>query len=554
MNISAATWKWLLIGSGLAMLLMMLAYPFGYDQAAFMVGGEMTVKHGAIPYRDFLDTKPPIIFFIYGISSLLFGHHEWSIRAFDILFHIGSLFYFFKLLKRATGDEKLALTSAFFYALFYVTSGYWMTAQAETFALLPSLVAFDLTDRVVTGFGDRESGVGENLRSNFVLGIFAGLASAVLFLLKFTLLTVPLGIIIYLLLESKEKKHFPWKYLLGIAAGFLILVGGYFLFLYEMNSLTRFMESLAWLKSYADVDPLFSMHTIIERYFKQFPMLAIYPFGLSGILLAAVGALWYFKDHLKPVSSEERKKDSSLLHLFVQFSLAMLAVLYERKFFPYHFARSYWAFVPFVALGLRELRNLWKDYSLSWIRLKIQNKILRCTLLGLVIAALICFSIAPRIISQPLHFGYLRLSGQDVTQDVQDKTPQYFYKEEQQIADRLKPAMKEGDKVFVWGNSVGIYYFLESYPTTICLTNTPLITTWTPESWKTTMLNQLREKPPRFFIAESGDDREYISGSKTDSWRHLLGWSDLKDFVGRNYVIKEELGHFRIFERKLSEP
>src|SRR3979409_2609510 len=135
MHISYSTWKWVLIGCGLALMLMMLAYPFGYDQAAFMVGGEMTVKHGAIPYRDFIDTKPPVIFFIYGISSLIFGHHEWSIRAFDILFQIGSLFYFFRLLKRMTGDEKLALASVFLYALFYVTGGYWMTAQAETFAL-----------------------------------------------------------------------------------------------------------------------------------------------------------------------------------------------------------------------------------------------------------------------------------------------------------------------------------------------------------------------------------------------------------------------------------
>jgi hypothetical protein len=550
MNISATTWKWLLIGSGLALLLMMLAYPFGYDQAAFMVGGEMTVKHGAIPYRDFIDTKPPVIFFIYGISSLIFGHHEWSIRAFDILFQIGSLFYFFKLLKRTTGDEKLALASVFLYVLFYVTGGYWMTAQAETFALLPSLVAFDLTDKIVTGFGDLRSGIGGRLRSSFVLGIFTGLACAILFLLKFTLLTVPIGIILYLLLESKEEKRFPWKYILGIAMGFLILAGGYFLYLYETNSLTRFMESLAWVKSYADVDPLFSMHTIIERYFKQFPMLAIYPFGLSGILVAVIGVVWYFRDHLRPVALEEKKKDSSLLHLFLQLSLAVLAVLYERKFFPYHFARSYWAFVPFVALGLRSLRNLWKDYSLGWMRLKKKDRILRYALGYIGIAALFFFSTAPRIISQPLHFVSMRLAGADVAEDVQDQMPQYFYKEEQQVADHLHPMLKADDKVFVWGNSVGIYYFLDSYPTTICLTNTPLISSWTPESWKYTMLAQLREMPPRFFIAESGDERDYISGSKIDSWQHLLDWSELRDFVEKNYTMKEELGHFRIFERK----
>jgi len=313
------------------------------------------------------------------------------------------------------------------------------------------------------------------------------------------------------------------------------------------------MESLTWVKRYADADPLFSMHTIIERYFKQFPMLLVNPFGLSGILLAAIGALWYFKDHLRPIPLEERKKDSSLTHLFLQFLLAMLAVLYERKFFPYHFARSYWAFVPFVALGLRELRNLWKAYSLEWMRLKLGEKMLRYALVCSGIAGLLFFSTAPRIISQPLHFLYLHVSGGDVAQDIQDQMPQYYYKEEKQVADHLQAMMKEGDNVFVWGNSIGIYYFLSSYPTTICLTNTPLITSWTPESWKNTMITQLREKPPRFFIAESGDDREYISGSKTDSWQHLLGWPELKNLLEHNYTMKEELGHFRIFERKSPE-
>ncbi|MDP4221526.1 MAG: glycosyltransferase family 39 protein [Bacteroidota bacterium] len=543
MHISSATWKWLLIGTGLALLLMMLAYPMGYDQAVFMVGGEMTLKHGAIPYRDFIDTKPPIIFLIYGISSLIFGHQEWSIRAFDILFQIGSLCYFYKLLKRTTGDEKLALGSAFLYVLFYVTSGYWMTAQAETFALLPSLLVFDLTDRVTNRTALHKT-------SDIVPGIYAGLAYTFLFLLKFTLLTIPLGVFIYLLLSSKEGRKFPWKYVGGTILGFLAATGAYLLYLIGTDALPRFLESLAWLKQYGDVDPLFSMNTIIERYFKLFPMLAIYPYGLSGILLAAIGILWYFKDRLRPVAEEEGNKDTALVHLFIQLSLGLLAVLYERKFFPYHFARTYWAFVPFVVLGLRELQKIWKDYSLSWMRLKRSAKILRCVAYGFVIFFLIFFSTAPRIISQPLHFLVLGLTGADRASDVQEKKPQYFYKEEQDIAEHFRPILKPDDEVFVWGNSIGIYFFLGRRPRTLCLTNTPFITSWTPQAWKSTLIAQLRARPPKYFIVESGDEREYISGSAADSWQHLLAWVDLREFLQSNYKQDTEIGHFRIFQHK----
>ncbi len=538
MHISTTTWKWLLIGAGLALLLMMLAYPFGYDQAAFMVGGEMTVKHGAIPYRDFLDTKPPIIFLIYGFSSIIFGHHEWSIRAFDVLFHIVTLFYFFKILKRTLADENLALFTVFLYALIYSAGGYWMTAQAESFALLPSLIVFDCTERAL------------NNKRLLALGIYAGLASAILFLLKFTFLTVPIGACLYILFQSKNVKRIPWKYLLGMIIGFTILTGGYLEYLIATHTFTRFIESLEWLKGYAAIDPLFSSHTIGELYFKQFPLRLVGAFSLSGIVLAAIGMMKFFQDRSKRSDTSDTNEHSPLLHLFFQLMLGLIAVLYERKFFPYHFSRTYWAFVPFIAVCLSGMKTMLSNYSVRWRMISVSSRLLRCLAVFLLCATLVFYSTAARIISQPAHWMYMRLSGGDVAADVQSKMEQYYYKEEQQLANHLRPVMKADDKIFVWGNSIGIYYFLEKYPTTIVLTNTPLITEWTPQSWKDTLIHQLNTNPPRFFIAESGDDREYITGTKLDSWQNLNQWDSLRDFVKVQYDLKDSLGHFRIFEHK----
>jgi hypothetical protein len=183
--------------------------------------------------------------------------------------------------------------------------------------------------------------------------------------------------------------------------------------------------------------------------------------------------------------------------------------------------------------------------------MKTGERLLRYLLGGIIAAVILFFSIAPRIVSQPLHFVLMRISGADLAQDVETQMPQYYYKEEQKVADYLRPLMNSEDKLFVWGNSVGIYYFLEKYPTTIVLTNTPIITSWTPITWKKTMIDQLNSAPPRFFIAESGDEREYISASKSDSWQNLLKWDALREFVETNYDLKENIGHFRIFERKM---
>jgi hypothetical protein len=109
--------KIFLIASGAMLLVMMLFYPFGYDQAAFSVGGDMVLKNGAVPFRDFLDTKPPFIFYIYSVALFIFGHHDWSIRAFDILFHFAALFYFYKVLVNVLKNEDHALLSCFIYVI-----------------------------------------------------------------------------------------------------------------------------------------------------------------------------------------------------------------------------------------------------------------------------------------------------------------------------------------------------------------------------------------------------------------------------------------------------
>ena len=540
MQISTHTWKWLLIGTGLALLAMMIAYPFGYDQMVFMLGGEMTVKHGAIPYRDFLDTKPPVIFFIYGIASTVFGHHEWSIRAFDALFQIAVLFYFFRTLRRLLKNENAALLTVFLYALIYAASGFWMTAQAEGFALLPSIILFDCTERSL-----------QNDAKTLRLGVYAGLASAMLFLLKFTFIVVPFGAVLYLLVQTTLRRRLLWIYILGLATAFTAILGSYALYLAATQTFTRFLESLAWLKGYAAIDPLFSVHTIAERFYISFPVLLVSSLSLSGVVLASFGIIKYFQNHSADGPSGDVTKSTLYLHFFIQFMLGLLAVLYERKFFHYQFTRIYWAFIPFVALGLQSLRVMFKGYVSKWKTMDRGSRILRYSGVAALCCVLLFFSTAVRIFSHPLHWTYLRMTNGDVGADVESKFEQYFYKEEQQLADHLRPLLSPRENIFVWGNSMGIYYFLDKYPTTIVLTSTPLITAWTPQSWKDTTIAQLKSNPPRFFIVEFGDEREYISGTKSDSWQNLQRWDALRSFVESQYGLKETIGHFRIFERRI---
>ncbi len=509
----------------------MLAYPFGYDQAAFMVAGEMGIKHGAVTYRDFLDTKPPLIFVIYGLASVIFGHHEWSIRAFDILYHIASMVVLYKVFKRVLADDTVAFASVILYVFFYVTSGYWMTAQAETFALLPALLLFSATESAVRG------------KSPLKNGLIAGVCGAVLFLLKFTLLMVPAASLLYVVLAPQtEERASKSKYILGLALGLIASIGLYLVYLLSTGAYDRFMESLRWLQNYSAINPLLSYDTIIERFFKIFPIGLLVSFGLTSLLICAIG--------IYSCRSKLQHASRAYIHLGLQLGLALVALMYERKFFPYHYSRAYWAFVPFMAVGLLKVLRRLREQIRDTESKSISQKIIGNSVLVSAVVAALFFSPVPRIISQPLHWVYEQLSGHDVGKSVEDSYNKYFYKEQITLADSLSKTLQQNDQLFLWGNSVGLYFRTNKYPTTICLTNTPLVSPWTPVSWKQSVLASLQQAPPKVFISEFGDERSYITGDTLDSWQHLEKWAELKTFVETNYTERPTIGHFRIFERK----
>ena len=509
----------------------MLAYPFGYDQAAFMVAGEMGIKHGAVTYRDFLDTKPPLIFVIYGLASVIFGHHEWSIRAFDILYHIASLLVLYKVFKRVLADETVAFASVILYVFFYVTSGYWMTAQAETFALLPAVLLFSATESAIRG------------KSPLKNGLIAGLFAAILFLLKFTFLMVPAASVLYVILAPQaEERDSKSRYILGFILGLVASVGLYATYLLSTGAYDRFMESLKWLIDYSAINPLLSYDTIINRFFKIFPIGLMVSFGLSSLLIGAIG--------IYSCRSKLQHSSRAYIHLGLQLGFGLLAVVYERKFFPYHYSRAYWAFVPFMAVGLLKVGRRINEQMRDTRPKSISQKIIGYGVLVTTVLSALFFSPVPRIISQPIHWVYAQLSGQDVGKSVEDSYNKYFYKEQITLADTLSKTMQPTDQIFLWGNSVGLYFRTGKYPTTICLTNTPFVSPWTPASWKQAVISSLQRTPPKIFISEIGDDRAYITGDTLDSWQHLQQWSELKTFVETNYTERPTIGHFRIFERK----
>jgi len=515
---------------GAVMLVATLAYPFGYDQAVFGVGGEMVLK-GAVPYRDFLDTKQPLIFYLYAAAMWVFGRHEWSIHLLDIVYQLGAAYYFFRILRRELSAE-VALLSASLMLILYAGSGFWMTCEAESFAILPSLLLVDVTLRTVTSKRLAKD------RFAFQYGLLAGVAVVWLFVLKLTLVLGGFAAMMFVLSRRGITTKMKWRASIAPTTSSLVLGIASILALWWMDALQPFLKSLDWLRHYSSIGGGESIFAIV---FLTFPERLIYSTSVSLFLLGVFGIYFWVKQ------KRADRPTPLLTLLFLTGFFQLLGVLAERKIeFPYQYTRALWAFTPFMALGLTALLR-----SLKKIR-KLGGA-LRIALCVISILCILLLSPLTRIFSQTIPWATIALSNESTAPEVQHRVPDYFAEEQHHVADYLTKRMSDNDQFFFWGNDVGVYFFANKLPQTICLTATPFRSTGTPIEWNNRLLNQLTDAPPKYFISEFGDAKPYITGSLLDSRQALFAWDGLETFLISRYKPDTTIGHFQIFHH-LSEP
>ncbi len=526
-----------LIGLGVGMLIISMFYPLGFDQWLFTVGGDMVLRNGAVPYRDFIDTKPPVVFYIYAVALGIFGHHSWAIRAFDVLFQIGTLYYFYRILVRNGFVPKLAALAAFL-TLFQYVRGAFETAQCEGFQLLPALLMIDMVLR----FTKRKL----SDRDTMLYGALAGVAVTILFLLKFTLLPSGIGAALFVLMlpranDGSRDSGAKMKFLGSMAVGFAASLASYFLQLVITGGWERFGESMTWLQTYASHYPLISRESLVDRYFGEFPRWLMVTFTLT-LLAALVGGI---ARSISPKTGRDSATGlSEPLRLFFMVGLfALLSVIYERKMNEYHYIRAFWAFTPFIAIGVMAA---WELMLREWN--STDGALIRKPLVILFAAMSLFFSPLTQIVDHAVSWLPVQLEGPERNRVMSERFGRYKNFEAAQAADVLNPLMKPEDQVFFLGDDLELYFMLDRVPTTIALTR-KIRTEYTPQSWKQTMLDQLKKNPPKFAVIERGDRADWETDNEYDSFEALLHYPELREYFLANYHQLNSVNHFEIFQR-----
>jgi hypothetical protein len=200
-------------------------YYLDTDGTGFLYIGQL-ILDGKAPYVDAWDHKPPGIYFIYALAILL-GDGRWGIWILGIISLSVSSILGFKLMRRFYG-----LFPAVSATLMYL-AGFNILRKGADY---PEVFVLPLQFAILYLF------ISSARKKSFSYKyIVIGLLSALCFLLKQTLIGIPLSVLIYWLVVNKSNKD--WSTVLVRVAGFsigfilgLLPVFGYLFYHHAMKS------------------------------------------------------------------------------------------------------------------------------------------------------------------------------------------------------------------------------------------------------------------------------------------------------------------------------
>jgi 4-amino-4-deoxy-L-arabinose transferase-like glycosyltransferase len=115
--------------------------PFARDEGFYAAAAQGMLHHGQVPYRDFFDNKPPLVFCWYAFSFLLFGQHVWAPRVVvSVLVSLATLCVY--LTGRQLYSPRGASVAALIFACSISFTKLEINGNTEFFMLLPMSAGF----------------------------------------------------------------------------------------------------------------------------------------------------------------------------------------------------------------------------------------------------------------------------------------------------------------------------------------------------------------------------------------------------------------------------
>lgn len=456
-----------------------LFYPIGVDFTIFLLGGRSVLEGGKI-YVDYIDIKPPFVYYLFALIYFVCGNSQFLIQLFNFALYFATALLISKIVARVTQDEKLAFITPIPYLFLLHSFNHHNLMELES---LFNLVFLLLLHQVLFA---------KKIKLKFIL---IGLLVAISFSLKYVL-----GIMLLAVVFVEWKKN----NIRDNISNFLILMFSFFfssllLFLpiiVDKDILSGFLRVVDYLAFYYQlvVDRSNTFKYVLDTVGGFFGI----HFSIAFLFAGSIG-IWKV---LKSFQFGGAYNSSLIVlnrrfHSFflISFVLLSISIILENKYFGYHNLRLLPILSVYVGIGVIEIYDNLRKFSPR----------LRRLIIVILTTIFIFLSPFPRFVNHLIPIPYYFFDWNKYV-DYYDNKNSNFDKLAQvlKIKDFINPQLKESDTVMLIGEIPTINMYLRNKHFSAFAFPVFYLSPYRiPREWEKVLFDELNNS--RFIIVQRND-------------------------------------------------
>lgn len=216
-----------------------------FDSAWFMQCGKWMMQ-GWIPYVDFADSKGPLLWLIYGLSSYLSPYTHLGVCVFSVISYFFAYFFSYKTI-RLLCDSSQSMLGVILMAIIYWNPFFVSETRAEHFTFpVVSMSLYYLLKSIV----QKES------RFDFQNGLVVGCSVAISFLIKWSIGAMFFGFVLSFLFIAYKNNNLL-RFFIGFFIGIALWLLPFCIYFYRVASIQVFVDEYVVNTSKTVSKPLF---------------------------------------------------------------------------------------------------------------------------------------------------------------------------------------------------------------------------------------------------------------------------------------------------------
>ncbi len=509
----------IIILTAAALLVPLLFFPISLDLSIFASAGKVIAEGGKI-YVDYVDVKPPLIYYIFAGIYELFGWDTIFLRLFDYFWQLASVISLLIVMKKLLNNRAPAYISIIIYVLAYIGMNYENTTQCEGLTALPLVWLIYLLAKK-----------GNSPAAQITAGVLAGFITA----LKYSFGIIILPILIFDIVYSDNILEFLKK--AGRqAAGFLAAMLLFSLPLFDSEVREGFFNLIKYLSFYSNNPPLsigylgISIKVIGGYLGARYSLLLTIAFFFGLYFLLSKNKIAFNK-----------KNEFLLISLFLIFSL-LASVFFEKKYYFYHHLRYYLPMVMITGIGL---------YEIGKLVFKGTNGF------GLRTFILSMFLIFALVFGPFVRYGYYALTPYYYFAD-REKYLTVFDKpssmeditvEQRKIASVLKKNLKKNDKLLIMSiESNPLYQMTDAGRISKYALSSMYFGKGAPAEWEAGIFNEI--KSADWIVIQSRLRQFIFNGHNKTVMESLKERKEMYDYFIKNFTAVDTSTSLYVFKRR----